>query len=156
MTRFSILTTATLALVCTITAGAQQSPGPSFAVAAAAQYQVAPNVTYLTASNYESKMDIYRRRGTPAPVPTVVYIHGGFWAAGNKEGAYMILLPWMEMGWNVINVEYRLGKVALAPAAVEDCMCALRFVNNQAKTYNVDTNKIVVTGESAGPHWPPG
>ena len=143
---------ATLALVCTVTAAAQQSAGPSFAVAAAAQYQVAPNVTYLTASNYESKMDIYWRRGTPAPVPTVIYIHGGFWAAGNKEGAYMILLPWMEMGWNVVNVEYRLARVAPAPAAVEDILCALRFVAAQAKNYNVDANRIVVTGESAGGH----
>jgi acetyl esterase/lipase len=33
----------------------------------------------------------------------------------------------MEMGWNVVNVEYRLARVAPAPAAVEDCLCALRF-----------------------------
>jgi acetyl esterase/lipase len=56
------------------------------------------------------------------------------------------------MGWNVVNVEYRLARVALAPAAVEDCLCAMRFIAAQAKTYNVDTSKIVVTGESAGGH----
>jgi hypothetical protein len=42
--------------------------------------------------------------------------------------------------------------VALAPAAVEDCLCALRYINNQAKTYDIDTTRIVVTGESAGGH----
>ena len=52
----------------------------------------------------------------------------------------MSLLPWMEMGWTVVNVEYRLARVALAPAAVEDCLCALRFIAAQAKTYNIDTN----------------
>jgi acetyl esterase/lipase len=56
------------------------------------------------------------------------------------------------MGWNVVNVEYRLGRVALAPAAVEDCLCALRFVAAQAKTYDVDTNRLVLSGESAGGH----
>lgn len=131
---------------------AQLSPVAEAAVHAENQYQVIPNVTYVTAGGVELKLDIYQRRGVTTPQPTVIYIHGGFWAAGNKEGAIMKLLPWMDMGWNVVNVEYRLAKVALAPAAVEDCMCALRFVNNNAKMYNVDTSRIVVTGESAGGH----
>ena len=103
-----------------------------------ATYQTAPNLTYLTASNYESKLDIYYRRGATTPQPTVVYFHGGFWAAGNKEGAVTKILPWMEMGWNVVNVEYRLARVAPAPAAVEDCLCALRYLAAQAKTYMID------------------
>src|SRR5438034_8738508 len=56
------------------------------------------------------------------------------------------------MGWNVVNVEYRLGAVALAPAAVDDCFCALKFVAAQARMYNIDTARLVVTGESAGGH----
>jgi len=98
------------------------------------------------------KMDIYRRRTATTPQPTIIYMHGGFWVAGNKEGAIMNLLPWMEMGWNVVNVEYRLGPNTLAPGAVEDCFCALRYVAQQAMMYNVDVNRIVVTGESAGGH----
>ncbi|HYP81483.1 MAG TPA: alpha/beta hydrolase [Steroidobacteraceae bacterium] len=116
------------------------------------RYQVAANVTYLAASNYESKMDIYSRRGATTPQPTVVYFHGGFWAAGSKEGALFSLFPWMQMGWNVINVEYRLARVAQAPAAVEDGLCALRFLAANAKTYNIDVNRIVTYGESAGGH----
>jgi acetyl esterase/lipase len=131
---------------------AQLSPSATWAAHAANEYQVIPNVTYLVASNYESKLDVYQRRGMTAPQPTVVYMHGGFWAAGTKEGSLMSLVPWMEMGWNVVNVEYRLARVALAPAAVEDCLCALRFLAAQAKTYNIDTSRLVVTGESAGGH----
>ena len=131
---------------------AQLSPSATWAAHAANDYQVVPNVTYLTASNYESKLDVYQRRGATTPQPTVVYFHGGFWAAGTKEGSLMSLIPWMEMGWNVVNVEYRLARVAPAPAAVEDCLCALRFLAAQAKTYNIDTNRLVVTGESAGGH----
>ena len=131
---------------------AQLSPSATWAAHAANQYQVIPNVTYLTATNYEDKLDVYERRGMTTPQPTVIYMHGGFWVAGSKEGSLMSLLPWMEMGWNVVNVEYRLGQVALAPAAVEDCLCALRFLAAQAKTYNIDTNRLVVTGESAGGH----
>jgi acetyl esterase/lipase len=101
-------------------------------------------------------MDVYYRRGVTTPQPTLVYIHGGFWVAGAKETAILGLVPWMEMGWNVVNVEYRLGVATdistLAPAAVVDCFCALRFVAGSAAAYNVDVNRIVVTGESAGGH----
>ena len=131
---------------------AQISPSAAWAAHAANDYQVIPNVTYLVASNYEAKMDIYQRRGLTSPQKTLVFMHGGFWVAGAKEGSLMALIPWLEMGWNVVNVEYRLGRVALAPAAVEDCLCALRFLAAQAKTYNIDTSRIVVSGESAGGH----
>ena len=75
-----------------------------------------------------------------------MYFHGGFWAAGAKENSVMALVPWLEMGWNVVNVEYRLARVAPAPAAVEDALCALRFLAAQAETYHVDVQRIVVTG----------
>ena len=131
---------------------AQLSPSASWATHAANQYQVVPNLTYVTASNYEAKLDIYKRRDTSGPQPTVIYFHGGFWAAGTKEAALMSLMPWFEMGWNVVNVEYRLARVAPAPAAVEDCLCALKYIVAQAKNYDIDVNRIVVTGESAGGH----
>ena len=133
-------------------ASAQLSPSAEWAAHATNQYQVFSNLTYLTATNYEAKLDIYKRRDTTGPQPTVIFMHGGFWAAGAKETSLMSLVPWFEMGWNVVNVEYRLARVAVAPAAVEDCLCALRFINNQAKTYDIDTTRLVVTGESAGGH----
>jgi acetyl esterase/lipase len=141
-----------LLLIVTRPAFGQLSPSATWAAHAANEYQVAANITYLTMSNYEAKLDVYSRRGVTTPQPTVVYFHGGFWAAGSKEGSLMSLLPWMEMGWTVVNVEYRLARVAPAPAAVEDCLCALRYVAAQARTYNIDVNRLVVTGESAGGH----
>jgi acetyl esterase/lipase len=56
------------------------------------------------------------------------------------------------MGWNVVAVEYRLAQVALALAPVEDCLCAVRYLAAQARTYNIDVNRIVVSGASAGGH----
>ena len=118
------------------------------------RYTVAPDVTYLTASGVELKMDIYRRRDVQTPQPTLVFYHGGGWVVGSKDAALMSFMPWIEMGWNVVNVGYRLLRVAGAPAAVEDALCALRFIAapQQVKQYNIDTARIVVTGESAGGH----
>lgn len=115
-------------------------------------YTCTPNITYSVASGYECKLDIYVRKNSPAPVPTVMYIHGGGWVAGTKEAAVLNILPYLEMGFSVVNVEYRLAKVALAPAAVEDCRLALRWVFKNARIYNFDTTRTVVTGGSAGGH----
>lgn len=131
---------------------AQLSPSATWAAHAANEYQVFPNITYLVANNYEARLDVYKRRDTTGPQPTLIWIHGGGWVGGTKEGSLMSLLPWFDMGWNIVNVEYRLGRVSLAPAAVEDCLCALRYVTAQAKTYDFDTSRLVVSGESAGGH----
>jgi acetyl esterase/lipase len=141
-------------LTVTSNAVAQVSPAAEWAIHAANKYQITPNVTYLTATGYEAKLDVYRRRDVTAPQPTLVFYHGGGWITGSKEQSFMGIMPWLEMGWNVVNVEYRMARTALAPAAVEDALCALRFVTSQAnaKTYNIDTTKIVLAGESAGGH----
>ena len=115
-------------------------------------YRVVPNVTYGTANNRENKVDLYLPRGADGPTPVLLYIHGGGWVGGSKEGNVLRLLPWLEMGWAVVNIQYRLGQVSLAPAAVEDCLCALRWVIRNAENYNIDPARIVVTGNSAGGH----
>ena len=115
-------------------------------------YQLVSNITYRRVSNWDAKLDIYQPRGLKAPSPTVMYFHGGGWTNGAKEGAAFSLLPYLQMGYTVVNVEYRLTDVAPAPAAVEDARCALRWIYRNAKPYNFDTTKIVTTGNSAGGH----
>lgn len=131
---------------------AQLSPAATWAATTQNRYQISPNITYLVENNYEDKLDVYRRRDIDGPQPTLIYIHGGGWTGGTKEGAFMSAMPWLEMGWNVVNVEYRLARVSHAPAAVEDCLCALRWIAAHAAEYHIDTSKLVVTGDSAGGH----
>jgi acetyl esterase/lipase len=141
-----------LLLAFAASAFAQLSPSADWAARSQSSYQVTPDVTYLTASGYDAKLDVFQRKDTSTPQPTIIFIHGGGWIRGVKEQAILSIVPWFEMGWNVVNVEYRMARVALAPAAVEDVQCALRHVVANAKAYNVDVNKIVVSGESAGGH----
>src|SRR5438067_3182642 len=125
------------------------------AVSARAQgpnYLVSPNVVYDVASGQELKLDVYRPRDAAAPVPVAMFIHGGGWVAGTKEGSALNALDFLKMGMAVVNVEYRLAKVAPAPAAVEDCRCALRWIIQHAKEYGIDTARLVVSGGSAGGH----
>ena len=111
-----------------------------------------PDITYGVANNYALKLDVWQRKDAKVPVPTLIYYHGGGWIFGDRTGATLLFLPYLEMGWNVINVEYRMASVSPAPAAVEDCRCALRWAVRNAKQYNIDTDRIVLTGHSAGGH----
>lgn len=116
------------------------------------EYRVTANVTYLKASGTESRLDVYQSRAADGPRPTLMWIHGGNWVGGAKEASIPSILPFLALGWNVVNVEYRLLGVAPAPAAAEDCYCALRWVVDHAKEYNIDPGRIVTSGNSAGGH----
>lgn len=130
----------------------QLSEKGSWTAIAADQYEVIPNVTYLTASNWDAKLDLYLPVNRKEQNPTLMWIHGGGWTRSSKEQEMLYILPYLELGWTVVNVEYRLASVSLAPAAVEDCHCALRWIVANAEKYKIDVNKIVVSGISAGGH----
>ena len=143
---------ASLVVIPSSAAEAQLSETAAWASHVSNEYRVIPNVTYHVASSFENRVDLYLPRETAGPTPVLMYIHGGGWVGGNKEANVLRLLPYLDMGWAVVNVQYRLGRVARAPAAVEDCLCALQWVKRNADTYNFDASRIVVTGNSAGGH----
>jgi acetyl esterase/lipase len=85
--------------------------------------------------------------------PAVIVFHGGGWIHSGKETAYTSLcLPYLERGFVVANVEYRVASQAIAPAAVTDSLHATHWFFEHAREYNVDRKRVVVTGGSAGGH----
>lgn len=109
------------------------------------------NVVYAQKGSWQGKMDFYYANAPSKPTPLVIHIHGGGWNHGKKEsqGGFAF---WFKAGYAVANVEYRLTPEATAPAAIEDVRCALQYVALHAKEFNIDPNKIVVEGGSAGGH----
>src|SRR3954470_13637410 len=78
-------------------------------------FKVVPNQTYLKAGSTESNLDLYVRRTSTAPEPTLIWIHGGGWNGGAKENDIFAFQSYLAMGLNVVSVEYRFAGVALAP-----------------------------------------
>jgi acetyl esterase/lipase len=151
--RLSLSFVAFLALVAP--AIAQTSPDLQTSVALFQKVRTVPNVVYERANGWEGKLDVYAQRTPPngPSTPVVIFIHGGGWVQGTKEASVLQgVLPYIAMGYSVVNVEYRLANVSLAPAAIEDCRCALRWIAAHAKDYNFDANRLIVAGASAGGH----
>ena len=117
-----------------------------------ADYQVQANIRYSL--HPETVLDIVQAR---APAlknrPGVIVIHGGGWVEGDKANMLeRFCLPFVEHGFVVANVEYRLAQSATAPAAVNDVLEAAKWFRDRAADYKVDPNQIIVTGNSAGGH----
>lgn len=141
-----------ISLIVGSTAIAQDKPTTPFAAEGGATYWVQPDIVYGSGNNTPLKLDVWYQHDVTTPQPTLVYIHGGGWVFGTKETSVLQFMPFLEKGWRVVNVEYRMASNTLAPAAVEDTRCALRWVFRNAKMWNFDTSKIVLTGHSAGGH----
>jgi acetyl esterase/lipase len=102
----------------------------------------------------ETVLDVYRPAGkTKGLRPGVLVIHGGGWVNGTKEmRVEPVVLRWVAKGFVVANVEYRLAKAAVAPAAVVDVLKAGAWYEKNAKKYGADPHRIAATGDSAGGH----
>ena len=114
-------------------------------------FQSKLNLVYTTVKDWEGKLDLYLPPKDKGPSPVVINIHGGGWNHGVKE-SQTGFNTFFKMGYAVANIEYRLTGQATAPAAVEDTRCALIYLIRHAKELNIDVNKIVIMGGSAGGH----
>jgi acetyl esterase/lipase len=109
------------------------------------------DVVYTIVDDWQGRMDIYLPEKSNKKVPIIINIHGGGWNHGVKE-AQGGFNTYFNNGFAVANIEYRLTSQAKAPAAIEDTRCALIYLVNNAEVLNIDVNKIVIMGGSAGGH----
>lgn len=108
-------------------------------------------ITNLEYCNGE-KLDLFVPN-RPKPVPVVIYIHGGGWEYGSKVGDLLsVVKPLLYNGYGVASINYRLSRSAKFPAQIQDTMCAVRFLREKSKDYNLDSSHIGLVGLSAGGH----
>ncbi|MBS1564575.1 MAG: alpha/beta hydrolase [Bacteroidetes bacterium] len=141
---------ASLAL-STVLAKAQDGDSTVKTVQYPAGFTAQLNLVYTKVNDWEGKMDVYLPPAGSKPSPIVINIHGGGWNHGTKE-SQTGFNTFFKNGCGVANIEYRLTPQAKAPAAVEDTRCALIYVINHAKEWNIDPNRIIIMGGSAGGH----
>jgi acetyl esterase/lipase len=142
----TFLTTLTCALLAT-TAFSQKKnePAPKAKPKAAQPAPTAADVPYD--EHKMTVLDFYKAEGD-GPRPLLVQIHGGGWVGGDKKGGEREL--YLKQGISVASVNYRLTGEAPLPAPVHDAARAIQFLRSKAQDWNIDKDKIVLTGGSAG------
>jgi acetyl esterase/lipase len=99
------------------------------------------------------KLDIYLPEKGDGPFPTIIVLHGGGWAGGDKaRGTIVSILKAVDRGYAVVSMNYRLSGEAKFPAQIYDVKGAIRFLRANAKKFNLKPDKVAVWGDSAGGH----
>jgi acetyl esterase/lipase len=98
-----------------------------------------------------AELDFYRPAQASGPLPTA-FMHGGGVRVTSRKEAAAQRDAGVQMGWNAVNVEYRGSGIARAGDTSRRALRA-QVSHQQREGYGVDTDRIVVTGQSAGSHW---
>lgn len=98
------------------------------------------------------KLIVLHPREREAPVPGILWIHGGGYVLGMAEMVYDSCGKMLaeKYGAVVVSPAYRLAGKSPYPAALEDCYAALLYMYLNAEELGIDRTRIVVGGESAG------
>ena len=143
-------------------AQARKQPGPPQAVAALLKKQGKPTDPEAVGSVKDSTVPgpagpvpvrVYTPAdsGTAAPLPVIVYFHGGGWVIAGVQGydasARALCNAAKAM---VVSVGYRQAPEHAFPAAHEDSYAVTQYVLKNAAQMGGDPKKVAVLGESAG------
>ena len=131
-------------------------------IARSAEVTIEDNITYGKAGDTELKLDLARPHGD-GPFPAIVFIHGGGWAKGSRQGYRGQIQEAAKRGYVAATISYRLMQydetkketttaTPIFPAQIHDAKAAIRWMRANAKKYHVDPNRVGVTGGSAGGH----
>lgn len=113
------------------------------------------DIQYCDTDDSNQSLDLFLpTNATTNPTPLLLYIHGGGWDEGDKnnliEQEYSVELA--RRGIAVASIDYRLSHEAKYPAQIEDVSCAAAYMAKNAKKYTIDTQHMIIMGDSAGGH----
>lgn len=82
--------------------------------------------------------------------PLFIYIHGGGWVSGLRQARRFYCKHWAKQGFVCANIGYDYANDAKHPEHIRQIFEGLEYVLNHAEALGVDTERVVVAGESAG------
>lgn len=111
-----------------------------------------PNIEYANPDGQHLQLDMARPKSASGTLAAIVCIHGGGFRAGSRQGYDGLCIRLAEQGYVAVTVSYRLAPKYQFPAAIHDTKAAVRWLRVNAKKYTIDSDRIGVTGGSAGGH----
>ena len=111
------------------------------------------NLAYSDISKDYTVGDLYFKKDILADGqkhPVLLYIHGGGFIAGDKEYRVTNSEYFADKGFFVFNINHRMPPDVALPENINDCIDALNFLEEISKFYNIDTDRIIISGDSSG------
>ncbi|MBU2939803.1 alpha/beta hydrolase [Lacinutrix sp. C3R15] len=130
----------------------------AFSIVAKGQVNFVPDstLTYKSTQEGDLKMDVFKPSNYKASNkrPVIIFFFGGGWVAGHPKQFYQQARYFSDKGYVAISAEYRVhGKHKTTPfESVTDGKSAIRWLREHAEELDIDPNKIIASGASAGGH----
>jgi acetyl esterase/lipase len=114
-----------------------------------------PGVTFTDIPNGFARahlmMDIIKPAST-TPTPAIIFVSGNGWRSIDRAALIPQLAPIAKAGYLVASIDYRIIGEVNFPEPLKDVKTAIRFLRANAKTYNINPDRIALWGNSAGGH----
>ncbi|NIW23128.1 MAG: alpha/beta hydrolase fold domain-containing protein, partial [Gammaproteobacteria bacterium] len=114
------------------------------------EIEVDAEITYGPHERHRLDVHTSTMRRSSAPVPVVVYVHGGGFVRGNRHSSRNVSDYFASLGLVGVNITYRLAPEDKWPAGSQDVASAVDWVRRNIADYGGDPNQIYVIGKSAG------
>ena len=148
MKKFPVILLIGWSLAVCLSAIAEDATGRPFPT-----YRSELNIVYAKVGDQDLKLNAFLPGKSNTPVPAIVEIHGGWLFGGEAATKVDGVGGWqffMRHGLAIFSIQYRLGEAGAFPQNIRDCRNAIRFIRQNAKRFNIDPDRIAVTGGSAG------
>jgi len=96
------------------------------------------------------RLDLFPARFAGGPL--LVFIHGGWWRSLDKSDFSMIAPAFTKAGINVALTNYTLAPDASLEQIVQQQLRAVAWLYRNVEKYDIDPQRIVIAGHSAGAH----
>jgi acetyl esterase/lipase len=120
---------------------------------------IAPTLSDVSYGTHAKHVLHFWQAKSDQPAPLLFFIHGGGWITGDRMSGldYALLKPMLDNGISVVSVEYRFLKESIKDGVsppVKGCLYdaarALQFVRGMASEWNIDKQRVIASGNSAG------
>jgi acetyl esterase/lipase len=106
------------------------------------------DLQFAEIEGHKLMLDLYIPSSKLSPY-LIVWIHGGAWHSGSRESPP---LSFVQAGYALASVDYRLSVEARFPAQIHDIKAAIRYLRANAAKHGYRSDKIIIAGSSAGAH----
>ena len=110
------------------------------------------NVPYASVEDVDPNLlslDIHAPKGAK-DVPVVMYVHGGYWKAGDKSQKGHLPEFFCQRGFVFVSLNYRLAPAVKHPVLIQDVARAVAWVHDHIAEHGGDAAQLFLTGHSAG------
>jgi len=113
-------------------------------------------LVYKKTADAELKLYIFEQthRWLEKPAAAIIFFHGGGWFAGSADSVFAHCEYFAARGMVAVSAQYRFNAdyTTLPYECIEDAKSAVRWIRTNAKKLNIDPERIVTAGISAGGH----